>query len=598
MEKRVLITIAISAAIIFAWSFLFPVKPNAPPPPPPVATAPVVAPAIAPAAPGTPAIAGPGSAVLPKAPESRVTVERPGLYRAVFSTWGAAPSELTLLHPQYQENVWVARPEYLAKLPAGTAPVRTGDDDPNWLQKTVPINLVRNQASRLPFEIGFETGSTVELERDAAWTLASQTDEELVYARDVGSLHLERRWRLPRAGYQLGLTVTVENRGDAEARERVVLGVTGWQDPSVKPGGFSFGRRYNLGDGSCFVTGKLKRKSLDELQRPSGGSLGCLSQLGIGSAPSGPPGIHETGDVKWIGTGEQFFLLAAALPPEPAGDRRCDVTGDALGHIDTELRLPERVIAAHSKMELAMSVYAGPKMLHELDAVTVGGQDARLGDAVNYTLEFVARPMLWLLKQIQRVVINWGIAIILITILLKAVTWYPTTKSMKSMKGMAALKPKLDAIKEKYKDDKNRQNTEVMNLYKVHGINPLGGCLPTLLQMPIYIAFYSMLSNAVELYRASFVGPISDMTAPFAPLAIVAGGLMFLQQRYAPQAPDSQQQKMMMYLMPIMFTAFTIMLPSGLTLYILTNTLLTMAQQFWFNRTHPSLANAGKPAKA
>src|SRR5207247_10952281 len=135
-----------------------------------------------------------------------------------------------------------------------------------------------------------------------------------------------------------------------------------------------------------------------------------------------------------------------------------------------------------------------------------------LGDAVNYTLEFVARPMLWVLKQIQRAVVNWGVAIIVITILLKLATLYPTQKSMKSMKEMAKLKPRLDAIREKFPDDKARETQDTMALYKQHGINPLGGCLPMLLQMPIYIAFYSMLSNAVELYRAGFVGPIRDMT--------------------------------------------------------------------------------------
>ena len=120
-------------------------------------------------------------------------------------------------------------------------------------------------------------------------------------------------------------------------------------------------------------------------------------------------------------------------------------------------------------------------------------------------------------------------------------------------------------------------NLEVMELYKKHGINPLGGCLPMLIQMPIYIALYSMLGNSVELYRSGFVGWIHDLTAPdpFFVLPLLTGVLMFVQQKLSPTPPDPQQ-KMMMYMMPVMFTAFSIFLPAGLTIYILTNTLLTM----------------------
>jgi YidC/Oxa1 family membrane protein insertase len=247
-----------------------------------------------------------------------------------------------------------------------------------------------------------------------------------------------------------------------------------------------------------------------------------------------------------------------------------------------------------------MVAFVGPKLLAQLDAVNFAGADAKLGDAVNYGWwEPIARPMLWVLMQIHRVVGNWGIAIIVITILLKLLLYYPNMRSMKSMKSMAALKPEMDRIKAKYGEDKNKQNQAVMELYKKHGINPLGGCLPMALQMPIYIAFYSMLSNAVQLYHASFVGPMNDMTAPFWPLAVVTGALTFLQQKFAPQSPDNQQQKMMMYMMPVMFMFFTILLPSGLTLYILTNTVLSMVQQWWFNRSHPDLTRpAPKPARA
>jgi YidC/Oxa1 family membrane protein insertase len=246
-----------------------------------------------------------------------------------------------------------------------------------------------------------------------------------------------------------------------------------------------------------------------------------------------------------------------------------------------------------------MAAFLGPKILADLDAVTVGGVDAKLGDAVNYGwTEVIARPMLAVLKAVHAVVPNWGLAVIALTVLLKALTWWPTTKSMKSMKAMAKLKPEMDKLKEKHAHDKQAMNLAVMDLYKKHNINPLGGCLPLLIQMPIYIALYSMLGKSVELYHSTFVGWIRDLTAPdpYFVLPVLTGVLMFAQQRLSPTPPDPQQ-KAMMYMMPLMFTGMSIFLPAGLTVYILTNTLLTMVQQWWMNR-HDTPTDRPRPAPA
>lgn len=567
MDKRVLLTIALSIAILLIWFKLFPNRP----PEAPLTPMPVPAPVAPSGVAGGGTTASPGAAAAPSATrverpaEQRVVVERPGFYRAVFSTWGAVPKEFTLLHPQYRERVWLPKPEYVAKLPPGMPAVRQGDQDPNFERKLVPINLIKPGLEIEPFSVSFPE-SDFSVDPAAAWTLARQTDEELVFALDVGGIHLEKKWRLPRSGYALGLDVSVENRSERSLNQHLQMMVTSWQDPTVKPSAFSFGQAYDVTDVACDLGGKVERKNLEDA--------------------IGEP-FSQVGDVKWVGTGSQYFLMAAAFGPEPGAQRRCSLRGDARGYLTAEAYFAERRLAPGASTSYAMAAFLGPKLLNSLDDVKVGGGDAKLGDAVNYTLEFVARPMLWLLQQIQKVTVNWGLAIIVFTLLLKLVTFYPTQSSMKSMRAMAALKPKMDAIRERYKDDKQRQNQEVMSLYKGHGVNPLGGCLPTLIQMPIYIAFYSMLANAVELYHASFVGPINDMTAPYWPLAVVTGALMFLQAKLSPQSPDSQQQRMMMYMMPVMFTAFTVFLPSGLTLYILANTLLTMAQQWWFNRRHP-----------
>jgi YidC/Oxa1 family membrane protein insertase len=333
--------------------------------------------------------------------------------------------------------------------------------------------------------------------------------------------------------------------------------------------------------GVCDLNGKVKEGDLQALLKSS---------------------ISEVGQVRWIGVDQKYFISAVAPKLE---DTACRVEATTEGNIAARLTFSERRIAPHEKTQYELAGFFGPKILADLDAVTVGGQDAKLGDAVNYGIwEILARPMLAVLKAVHVAVPNWGLAIIALTILIKAVTWWPTTKSMKSMKAMAKLKPEMDKLKEKYGEDKQRMNMEVMELYKKHGINPLGGCLPMLIQMPIYIALYSMLGKSVELYRSGFVGWIHDLTAPdpYFVLPVATGALMFAQQRLSPTPPDAQQ-KAMMYMMPVMFTAFSIFLPSGLTVYILTNTLLTMLQQWWMNRHEPRpgrppVKATGKPARA
>ena len=216
----------------------------------------------------------------------------------------------------------------------------------------------------------------------------------------------------------------------------------------------------------------------------------------------------------------------------------------------------------------------------------MGGQSAGLTSSIDYTrgLKILVRSLLWTLRQLNNLVHNWALAIILLTCLVKLLTLYPSHKSMQSMKKIAKLKPEIDKLQKEYADDKVKMQEELTKLYRKHGANPVGGCLPLLIQMPIYFALYSMLGNAVELYRVKLFW-IPDLTAadPFFILPLVTGALMFGQTKLTP-TPADPQQKMMTVLMPVMFTVFSIFLPAGLTLYILTNTVLGMIQQAIVNR--------------
>ena len=202
-------------------------------------------------------------------------------------------------------------------------------------------------------------------------------------------------------------------------------------------------------------------------------------------------------------------------------------------------------------------------------------------------LETLAAPLLTLLHWIFGYVGNYGIAIIILTIIVRLLLFPLTYKGMKGMKRMQQLAPRMKKIQEKYKDNREKLNQEMMELYRKNKVNPLGGCLPLLLQIPVFIALYSALSGAVELRHAPFMLWLSDMSAPdgLGITPILMGVSLYFQQKLTPTAAtmDPMQQKIMQYL-PLVFTIFTFTFPAGLTLYWLTSNLLSIAQQQFLNR--------------
>jgi YidC/Oxa1 family membrane protein insertase len=197
-------------------------------------------------------------------------------------------------------------------------------------------------------------------------------------------------------------------------------------------------------------------------------------------------------------------------------------------------------------------------------------------------VDAIARGLVGMLSFIHdRMVPNWGLAIILLTLLVKAVLFPLTARSFASMASMRKLKPEIDKINEKYADDREKKGAAMMELYRTHKINPLGGCLPQLLQLPIWWALYMSLSSNVELFRRPFFLFWQDLAAPdpYYVLPLALGALMWVQQKITPSTMDPAQAKMMLYVMPTMITAFMLFLPAGLCLYMLTNSMLSIAQQ-------------------
>ena len=199
----------------------------------------------------------------------------------------------------------------------------------------------------------------------------------------------------------------------------------------------------------------------------------------------------------------------------------------------------------------------------------------------------MAYPILWLLKFIYKFVHNYGVAIIILTLFIKVLTFPLTLKSIKGMRKMAEFQPKMKALQEKYKNDKESLNREMLTMMKTSGYNPMAGCFPMLIQMPVFFALYSVLDTAVELYKAPFAFWLHDLSEkdPYFITPVLMTAVMFFQQKLTPPSPgmDPAQQKVMQW-MPVMFGAFMITTPSGLCIYMFVNALASAVQQLYLNK--------------
>ena len=226
-------------------------------------------------------------------------------------------------------------------------------------------------------------------------------------------------------------------------------------------------------------------------------------------------------------------------------------------------------------------IYNGPKLLANLRKF---GEDAQ--NVIDYGwFGIIARPLMRFLIFTNQYTHNYGIDIILLTILIKIVFWPLTHKSYKSMSDMQKIQPLMKKLREKYKDDKERLNREMMALYKQHKVNPLGGCLPMVLQIPVFFALYKALLDSVELRHAPFMWWIQDLSAkdPYYITPIIMGLTMLIQQKMTPTTGDPKMAKMML-LMPVVFTFMFLNFPSGLVIYWLLNNVLSIGQQYYTNR--------------
>lgn len=339
------------------------------------------------------------------------------------------------------------------------------------------------------------------------------------------------------------------------------------------------------------LVGAAPQKTSYAFEGPSAYINGELEQIKIKSIEKQN---SYAGNIEWIALQDRYFLTS--LLTDVKSDARL-VLGATKEVLKSKYVHPAIKIEPGKQVTLKHQLFFGPKQIDLLNAAGKG-----LGNLIDFGMfDILAKPCLQFMNMIYSVVPNYGLAIILITIIIKIILWPLGYKSYKSMSEMKRVQPLITGIREKYKDDKKKQNEEIMGLYRTYKINPMGGCLPMVVQIPVFFALYRMLYEAIELRHAPFIGWINDLSAPdrlfnfgfsipfmeppygIPVLTLIMGATMFLQQKMSPPMGDPAQAKMMM-LMPIVFTFIFINFSSGLVLYWLVNNVLSISQQYYIQK--------------
>ena len=313
-----------------------------------------------------------------------------------------------------------------------------------------------------------------------------------------------------------------------------------------------------------------------------------LVQIKTKKLAEGPQVLQ--GQVSWTGYEDNYFINAVI--PLTEGTHMVTIGGSA-DMVRTVVSEGTVSLEPKGTATYTYKMYFGPKKLTILKTVNYD-----LAEAINFGwFDILAKPMLWLLNFFYGYIGNYGIAIILVTILIKGSFWPITQKGMKSMKNMQKLQPKVAKLKEKFKDDPTKMNQEMMAMYKTYKVNPIGGCLPMIIQIPFFFALYRVLMAAIELRHAPFMLWINDLSAPdrlmvgfdipyihgIPVLTLLMGASMYLQQKMTPTTADPTQAKVMQFL-PVVFTFMFLNFASGLVLYWFVNNLLSILQQQLINR--------------
>ncbi|MDO9514581.1 MAG: membrane protein insertase YidC [Syntrophales bacterium] len=379
--------------------------------------------------------------------------------------------------------------------------------------------------------------------------------KELVFSWSYpGAVRVDKVYTFYPERYSFDLEVRMTNLSDDTIKQQALLTWSQYVDPEGK------GDRYSHEGPISYVKDKTVSEKIKKL----------------GERKFSDP------DVSWGGFETKYFI--SAMIPEQPSLTRFVVSKDSSNTVFADLEGPKIIIPPGQSGTFRYALYLGPKEHARLQAQNVG-----LENAIDFGswVKWLALPLLKALKWIVGYVHNYGLAIILITILVKLIFWPLGNMSYRSMKGMQKLQPQMKKLQEKHKDDKAALQKETMALYKANKVNPMSGCLPMLIQLPVFFGLYRALLYSIELRHAPFVFWIQDLSAkdPYYITPIIMGATMFLQQKMSPAPGGNEMQAKMMLWMPVIFTFLFLSFPAGLVIYWLFNNVLSIGQQYYINKS-------------
>jgi YidC/Oxa1 family membrane protein insertase len=474
-------------------------------------------------------------------PPRVVRVNTP-LYSAIISEKGAVFKSFVL--NKYKESMEPDSP-LLEMIP------------PELYNGTIKISLAENSVPALNDAL-FMTDI-----KDDSIEIYDNSRELSFFWKSSNGIVIEKKFLFYPETYMVGCKVIIKNGSNQTIQDNLIL--------SLFKASAENGSMYGFEGPSALINDNVEQVKTDDIKDKN---------------------IYN-GELKWIAVQDRYFM-SCIIPESPVtASMRLFLDKDNV--LENQFVQPESIINPGTQRTFGFHLFMGPRSTKVVKEI---GYD--LDKAINFGMfDFLAKPCLWFMNFLyDHIISNYGIAIIILTIITKGLLWPLGNKSYKSMNEMKKIQPLVMEIREKYKGDKKKMNEATMSLYKTYKVNPVGGCLPMVLQIPVFFALYRMLYEAIELRHAPFFGWINDLSAPdrlfdlgfsipfmqppygIPVLTIIMGATMFLQQKISPAMGDPSQAKIMM-LMPIVFTVIFINFSSGLVLYWLVNNVLSITQQYY-----------------
>jgi len=562
MDKKTILAVVLSLGVFLAYQMFFA------PPPPPKQAAPAqeskqvskdtaTKPPATQATVGAPKAAAKQTADKKEAAPKDIKVETAN-YTAIFSTKGAALKSFQL--KGYQKECTECTDDIYPKIKNFV----TGQKQPPKAKSKELIEVVTvNESMPYPLAITFPE-SAAEIAADSIYDAEvmkldmknAKEKQRLVFSRIFnGKIKVEKIFTFNPDNYSIELDVKVSNLTDTPMTQIPHLSWYQYVDPNQKEDSYSH-------EGPVvYVSKSIKREKVSN----------------IATEKSFGP------DVSWGGFEKKYFM-AVIIPQDPSLTS-INMSKNSSDMVSIDLKRTKSIIPPDQSGLFSYALFIGPKDYALLKKQGISLEEAIEFDSFIPGLKWLSIALLFFIKFLHQYISNYGVAIILLTIMIKLIFWPLGNISYRSMKEMQKLQPKIEELKEKYKNDKTKIGQETMALYKSHKVNPMSGCLPILIQIPVFIGLYNTLLYAIELRHSPFFWWIQDLSAkdPYYITPIIMGATQFIQQKMTPTVGDPMQAKIML-LMPVVFTFIFLNFPAGLVIYWLLNNVLSIGQQYYINK--------------